>query len=77
MHTRKELLQKKHWCSAGTSICTARRVSIHELPNSPQPGQLQDYIEIVTRMNQTIAFGSLEMGAAETVRYSSTARRVY
>ncbi|TFY62077.1 hypothetical protein EVJ58_g4095 [Rhodofomes roseus] len=32
----------------------------------PQPGQLQEYIEIVTRMNQTIAFGSMEIGAVET-----------
>ncbi|KAI0731802.1 Cullin repeat-like-containing domain protein [Fomitopsis betulina] len=38
----------------------------------PQPGQLQDYIEVVTRMNQTIAFGSVEMGAVETARLVET-----
>lgn len=50
---------------------------INDLVNSPQPGQLQDYIEVVTRMNQTIAFGSVEMGAVETVGYSSAAEDPY
>ncbi|KAH9932337.1 Cullin repeat-like-containing domain protein [Fomitopsis serialis] len=38
----------------------------------PQPGQLQAYIEIVTRMNQTIAFGSMDLGAGETARLVET-----
>ncbi|KZT66616.1 hypothetical protein DAEQUDRAFT_752050 [Daedalea quercina L-15889] len=38
----------------------------------PQPGQLQEYIEVVTRMNQTIAFGSVEIGAVETARLVET-----
>ena len=74
MHTRRGSQQKRPWCFAGTPTRTVRNVSAHEHPRSPQPGLLQDYIEIVTRMNQTIAFGSLEMGAVETVCYSSASK---
>ncbi|KZT07915.1 uncharacterized protein LAESUDRAFT_724388 [Laetiporus sulphureus 93-53] len=41
----------------------------------PQQGQLQDYIEVMQRMNVTIAFGATDGGARETARLIETGAR--